>query len=385
MAEAERASAAKTEFLSRMSHELRTPLNAILGFGQLLELAPLPESEGGHARHIVRAGEHLLALINEVLDLATVESGRIDLELQPVALRALIDECVALVQPAARQAELTIDCRVHADCLPVRADRGRLKQVLINLLSNAVKYNRPGGEVVIDCHCEQGGLCEVRVTDTGPGLDAEQLARLFQPFERLAARETAIEGTGIGLSVCKRLTEAMGGQIGAFSEPARGSRFWLRLPTVTAGPEPLPPDHAPSAADNFRSGHTARRFTVLLVEDNLANLRLMQHIFVRRRDLDLISTTDPRQALALAQRHQPQLLLLDIQLPHLDGYQLLDLLRQAGITTPVVAVSANAMPADVARAVASGFDDYLSKPIDIQRLLATIDRLLPERPAVTAS
>ena len=379
-ADAERASAAKTEFLSRMSHELRTPLNAILGFGQLLELAPLPAEDGRHVKEIVRAGRHLLDLINEVLDLATVESGRMALTLQRVELHALVDECMALMQPAARQAELHLESRIQPDCRAVVGDRGRLKQVLLNLLSNAVKYNRRGGQVIVDCNCrpDADGPCEIRVTDTGHGLAPDQIDRLFQPFERLDAARGVIPGTGIGLSVSKRLVELMGGEIGVRSEPGQGSSFWLRMPADAGADVPEPAADAARAVPWPEVARAAAATgKVLYIEDNPANQRLMQHILSRRRDVDLVCSADPSAAVALARQQQPALVLLDIQLPGLDGYEVLASLRAAGVAVPAVAVSANAMPADVARGLAAGFAAYLTKPLDVQRVLAVLDAYLP--------
>jgi len=250
----------------------------------------------------------------------------------------------------------------------------------LNLLSNAIKYNRPDGRIVIDCACIEAGVCELRVTDSGAGLTASQIERLFQPFERLEASHTSIQGTGIGLSVSRRLMELMGGEIGATSKRGEGSTFWLRLRSVAAdaaadmrGAAVVLP--LPHAAPGPGEGNTPL-LKVLYVEDNPANQRLMQRILAHRRDLELITTADPREALALAQREQPALIVLDIQLPELDGYQLLDMLRAEGIAVPVVAVSANAMPADVARGRAAGFVEYMTKPLDVRRVLDVMAELL---------
>jgi PAS domain S-box-containing protein len=368
--DAERASAAKTEFLSRMSHELRTPLNAILGFGQLLELAPLAAEDAGHVQEVLAAGRHLLELIDEMLDLAAIEAGHIRLQLQPVALAALVDECLRQITPTAQQAGLRLEARIDASCLPVHADRARLRQVLSNLLSNAVKYNRSGGHIVVESHCA-AQVCELRVHDSGPGLSAEQIGRLFQPFERLDADRRGIAGTGIGLSVSKRLVELMGGSIGVSSQPGVGSVFQVRLPTAAAMPAalPTPPAAALASQDGVRAG-------VLYVDDHEANRRLMQQALQRRPGLRVRVAADAESALALACADPPALLLLDIQLPGLDGHALLAQLRAAGCSAPAVAVSAYAMPEDLARGRASGFVDYLTKPLDLARTLAVVDRLL---------
>jgi len=369
--EAERASAAKTEFLSRMSHELRTPLNAILGFGQLLELATLGAEDADHVREILCAGRHLLELIDEMLDLSTIEAGRIQLHLQPVPLPALVDECVRLITPAAEQAGLRLAWRIDADCLPVHADRNRLRQILLNLLSNAVKYNRAGGEVLVGAQCADG-VCELLVRDSGPGLSAEQIERLFQPFERLDADRSGNPGTGIGLSLCKRLVELMGGSIDVTSRLGEGSTFRVRLPTDPAAMRAAA-EAAPAAALRPIGSTPA---DVLYVEDNETNQWLMQLILQRHGGLRLRIAADADTALVMAAQEPPTLLLLDIQLPGLDGHTLLARLRAAGCAAPAVAVSANAMPADLIRAQAAGFVDYLTKPLDLRRTLAVIDRLL---------
>ncbi len=375
-AEAERASAAKTDFLSRMSHELRTPMNAIIGFSQLLELSSLPDEDAEHVEEIMRAGRHLLDLINEVLDLATVESGRIELAAESVSLGTLVDECVALMKPAAQQSDLRLHSHVEPSCRPVSADRGRLKQVLLNLLSNAVKYNRRGGRVTVDCDCSTEGICEIGISDTGPGLTPQQIERLFQPFERLDAARGAVQGTGIGLSVSKRLVELMGGEIGVHSDAGQGCRFWLRLPALTGAADETPPAPQPGNPPPAGTGDRDALIPVLYIEDNLPNQRLMRRILGLRGDIALVCGDDGRSAVALARQVRPALILLDIQLPGLDGYELLAQLRAEGVGVPVVAVSANAMPSDLERGRAAGFADYLTKPLDVQRVLDVMESLL---------
>jgi len=376
-ARAERASAAKTEFLSRMSHELRTPLNAILGFSQLLGMSTLPDGQSDTVTEILQAGRHLLALIDEVLDLATVESGSVPLQLGSIRAAELVDECLALVRPDARQARLIVDNRVDPFAPPVFSDRMRLRQVLLNLLSNAVKYNRPGGPLRVSSQRIGSGGLEVRVTDGGLGLTPDQVARLFKPFERLDAKRGSIPGTGIGLAVSKRLVELMGGTIGVDSVPGSGSTFWVRLPfaetdasvPVGEGAVPPAPSGAPEPADRPR-----RR--VLYVEDNVSNQRLMHHLLRMRPDIELEVVGDPRGAVDRACACRPELVLLDIQLPYIDGYRLLDAMRAAGVVAPIVAVSANAMPEDVARGAAAGFAAYLTKPLDVRRVLEVVGEQL---------
>ncbi len=378
-AEAERANHAKSEFLSRMSHELRTPLNAILGFGQLLLMQAADDPRRDWLREILHAGRHLLTLIDEVLDLARVEAGHLSVSPEPVALGLLVEECLALVQPdaAGRGVQLlpsSPTCTAH-----VRADRTRLKQVLLNLLSNAIKFNHDGGTVGVRCEREPGSdppMLRICVQDSGPGLDAAQQQRLFVPFERLDADSRQIQGTGIGLTLSKRLVELMGGRIGVDSAPGRGSSFWLQLPLAQALPAPAlvaPAQAAP--APSMRS----HRHTVLCIEDTPANLRLMEQIFAHRGDIGLVSATTPALGLALARSQHPALVLLDINLPDMDGYAVLQCLREHPATReiPVLAVSANAMPHDLERAKAAGFDGYVTKPVDVADLLARVDALLP--------
>ncbi|HET8870751.1 MAG TPA: ATP-binding protein [Aquabacterium sp.] len=381
--EAERANQSKSEFLSRMSHELRTPLNAILGFGQLLEMSLRDPGQQAQAHQIILGGKHLLALINEVLDLARVESGQMTVSLERVGVQALVRECLDLVRPQA----LAAGIQVHdAQCDPdvqVMADRIRCKQVLLNLLSNAIKYNRPGGEVWVRCASRHQKVA-IEVADSGEGLSPEQQARLFVPFERLGADERQIEGTGIGLALSKRLVSLMGGEIEVLSRPGLGSTFSVLLyPARTEGRvEALTLPHAPQLVDPIGTDPEAKQSrTVLCIEDNPNNLQLIESILGLLPDVRMLSAIAPGLGLELARTHQPDLILLDINLPDMDGFAVMRCLSESPATRhiPVVAVSANAMPQDLERGRAAGFVDYITKPIDVGRLLRVVDGLVGKR------
>jgi PAS domain S-box-containing protein len=380
--EAERASRAKNEFLSRMSHELRTPLNAVLGFAQLMRTdaaEPLGPAQRTRLHELERGARHLLTLINDVLDLARIEAGSLPLTLSAVDVAAAVDECLPLVQATAAGRGQRLELRPPPDpAPPVSADPVRLKQVLLNLLSNAVKYTPAGGQVWVTWR-RHGAQVHIEVGDTGPGLAPQQQERLFQPFERLDAARSGVDGAGIGLALSKWLVNLMNGELGVDSAPGSGSRFWLRLAVADEQASARPGAAAEASSwGELPAPAVALRRRVLYVEDNEVNRLLMQGMLERHPGVDLGLAERPEEALAMAERAAPDLVLLDIQLPGIDGFEVLRRLRAmpAMSGVPVVAVSANAMPEDRARAMAAGFDDYVTKPIDMPLLLATVDRWL---------
>jgi PAS domain S-box-containing protein len=374
--EAELANRAKSEFLARMSHELRTPLNAILGFAQLLEIDDLGAERGESVQQILRAGRHLLQLIDEILDVARIEQGTLSLSIEPVQLREIVREALDLIQPLAASANIRIRTEASQFDGHALADRQRLKQALMNLLSNAIKYNREGGDVIVSCGAAPGGRVRIEVADTGPGIPGEMMDRLFLPFERLGAERTPVEGTGIGLSISKRLIELMGGEIGAESQIGRGSTFWVELEPAEA-PEERVEQAAERAPEVLGSGGER---TVLYVEDNLSNLRLVERILARRPTARLITAMQGGLALELAREHRPDLILLDVHLPDIDGDEVLRRLREDPETRdiPVVAVSAEATPRKIERFLAAGARAYLTKPLDVKQFLEVVDEALAD-------
>ncbi|UXY13757.1 PAS domain S-box protein [Chitiniphilus purpureus] len=374
--EAERASQAKSEFLSRISHELRTPLNAILGFAQLMEMEATDPNQRRSVEQIVKGGRHLLRLINEVLDIARIEAGRMELALEAVPAAEVLDEAIELTAPLAASAGVALQREV-GPLLERRilADRQRLIQVILNLLSNAVKYNRqPGGVVTVSGALEDGRL-RIEVVDTGMGIEPELLARLFTPFERLGAERSQVEGTGLGLALSKRLIEAMHGRIGVHSMPGVQSTFWVTLPLAADGMHAAPPTHL-AVPQPLPSGGPLS--TILCIEDNLSNLALLEHILKRRPGVRMLPAMQGSLGLALAREHRPDLILLDLNLPDLPGDAVLAQLRTMPESrhTPVVMISADATAAAEARLRAAGVADYLTKPLDVVAFLAVVDRLL---------
>jgi len=376
---ADRANHAKSEYLSRMSHELRTPLNAILGFAQLLEMDGLQGEQGESLGHILSAARHLLALINEVLDIAAIEAGRLPLSVEPVAVAEVIGEAVELMRPLADQHGVLLVGSSTAACDDfVLADRQRLKQILLNLLSNGVKYNREGGSVRVVCEPGVDGRFRIEVADTGPGIPDEAVDLLFVPFERLSASLTGVEGTGLGLPLSQRLAHAMGGSLGVATTVGQGSTFWIELP-VAERPSRRGKRRQQHPVEQ-RSEQPASPLTVLYIEDNASNLELVERI-VQRRAASLISAMRPVLGLELAREHGPDLVLLDLQLPDIPGEEVLRRLqadpRTAGI--PVVVLSADARPGLVTALLAAGARAFLTKPIDVGELLGLLDRVAEER------
>jgi signal transduction histidine kinase/ActR/RegA family two-component response regulator len=379
---AEQASRAKSEFLSSMSHELRTPLNAIIGFGQLLaadQLRASEEQKRTFVDHIVTSGKHLLTLITEILNLAQIEAGRLSLSLEPVSLDEMFEDCRAMTEPMATPRGIRMVLPERCT-LSVVADRTRLKQVLLNLLSNAVKYNRNDGAVVVEC-ARIDGWVRVSVQDTGMGLSEEQVASLFQPFNRLGQEAGPHEGTGIGLVVTRHLVEMMGGTIGVRSTAGTGSVFWIELRESGAIARPAAPAAAaerPAAPPRPALEPGAVAATVLCVEDNPANLELVRSMLGFRPDVRLLTASDGRKGVDMARAERPDVILMDNNMPGLNGREALAILRDDPTTShiPVIALTANAMPSAIDAGLAAGFFRYLTKPIDVAALNDAVDSAL---------
>ncbi len=372
---AEQANRAKSDFLSSMSYELRTPLNAVIGFAQMLDLDPagrLTAKQQEYCGYIKSGGEHLLELVNEVLDLSGIEAGRLNLSIEPVNVQATLDEINTSMWPLAEKAGLTFDMAIVPASMAVRADQFRLRQILINLVSNAIKYNRRGGGVTLSALPSPGGRVRLVVSDTGIGIAQERQSELFEPFHRLGAEYTEVAGTGIGLALSRKLVAAMGGTIDFFSRPGQGSTFWIELPVAVAiAPRDI--SAATVAATNSRA--RAGGYTLLYIEDNPANLHLMEHLIATIPDVAMLSSAAPALGLDMAVAHQPHVIVLDLNLPGMNGFEVLDRLKAMPETRdiPVLALTAAAFPRDIRAGLAAGFFRYLTKPLDVNAFLAAID------------
>ncbi len=374
--DAERANRLKTEFLGRVSHELRTPMNAILGFGQLLQGEKLQPTQQESLSEIMHAGEHLLYLIDDVLDLSVVETGNVNLSFQDFRMDEWMQECLTMVQAQATKRGISIhadlDCSVDT-CL--RMDRERLKEVLVNILTNAIKYNADDGEVTVYCQRPTDDKLRIHVADTGPGLTHEQQLEMFEPFNRLGAEYSETQGTGIGLTIARRLMTQMDGDMGVQSAPGEGSIFWIECnicpPIVQSSGQPIqdPELTVVSSADTLK---------VLCIEDNLANMRLIEKILATRAEVDLSTVQTAEKGLEFARELIPDIILMDINLPGMDGYEALSRLRNYPQTRhiPVIAISAEASARDIERGQAAGFHAYITKPINVTELLECMEGLV---------
>lgn len=381
MQAAAQANAAKTEFLSNMSHELRTPLNSIIGFGQIIEMSPKPlqpETLKEYASHITNGGQHLLKLINEVLDLAKVEAGHQDLSIESFDPAETITRALNMIRASADKRGITVDGFDGLEgSYSISADRTRFQQVLLNLLSNAVKYNRDGGRVTLTAEHRKGGSVRFTVVDTGKGVPEKCLEGLFEPFERLGEQYGDIEGTGIGLTISKKMVEKMGGEIGVESVVGHGSAFWFELPRGEAIGTVVEPADDTAAEANTERG--AAPYEILYIEDNAFNLRVLEAMFGEFPGYRLRTATDGESGLEAAHAKRPDMILLDINLPGMNGIETADLMRRDPLLAdvPIIAVSANAMEWEIDRARDGDFDSYITKPIDVQvlrRELATWSR-----------
>jgi len=379
MTAAEKANLAKSAFLSSMSHELRTPLNAILGFAQLMESgSPLPTpSQQRSIGQILKAGWYLLELINEVLDLALIESGKLSLSVESVSLAEVMQECETMIEAQALKRGINVRFpRFDIEYL-VKVDRTRLKQAVINLLTNAIKYNCVGGTVVVACLVNNPGRIRICVEDSGEGLSREQIAQLFQPFNRLGQEMGGPEGTGIGLVTAKRLVELMDGKIGVESTVGKGSVFWIELNLTNERQHVIDTSESGTIAP-VQSQDGGQFRTVLYVEDNPANLMLVEDLIARQPDIHLLSATDGNRGIEIARASLPDMILMDINLPGISGIQALKILREDTATAhiPVVALSGNAIPRDIKRGLEAGFFHYLTKPINVTEFMNTLDATL---------
>jgi CheY-like chemotaxis protein/nitrogen-specific signal transduction histidine kinase len=374
--DAERANQAKSDFLARMSHELRTPLHAILGFGELLAREGLPPGQREKLAQINTGANHLLTLINEALDVAAIERGELRLSLEPVHVGEVLGEALEMVAPLAAARSLTIEVPPAGEAdVCVMADRQRLKQALLNFLSNAVKYNLERGTITVLCAAGEPVRLRIAVADTGVGINAERLTRVFEPFDRLGAETTDVHGTGLGLALTKQVIEAMNGEVGAESEIGLGTTLWLELSVVDVAPEEPPPPAPPPAIPS--AGARAEERTVLYIEDNPSNVRLVETILADRPEITLLGAAQGSLGLELVREHRPSLVLLDLNLPDMSGEDVLRGIRSDPNTSaiPVVVLTADARTGQAARLRSAGADDFVTKPFSFTQLLEVIDGL----------
>jgi len=398
--EAEKANRAKSRFLSNMSHELRTPLNAIIGFSQILKMDDeknLSDSQHENIDEIVNAGTHLMELITEVLDLSKIEAGHIELSLESLSVGEIVSESLQLIMPLAKEKNIKFCIYMDGKELGINdlarqhffvwADKTRVRQALLNLLSNAIKYNKFDGEVRIHCEQKQNNSVRIKVEDTGEGLSESQKTGLFNAFNRLGAEYTNIEGTGIGLVLTKTLVELMGGEIGMSSQLGIGSSFWIDLPDATISNENLSMSNVRENHLNQVDGVIDSKYCVLYIEDNPSNLRLVSRLLGRMPNIKMWSAHEPILGLELAKAHSPDLILLDINLPYINGFEVLRRLKIEENTknTPVFAISANSMPLDVEKGLQAGFSDYICKPINVLEFMESVTKALSALPAKVRS
>lgn len=374
---ADEANRAKSDFLSRMSHELRTPMNSILGFAQLLEMGELNGGQRKGINHILSSGKHLLDLINEVLDIARIESGQLSISLEPVQISTVIYEMLDIIKPQAFKQSIRLEFVDSPDnLLFVRSDKQRLKQILLNLLNNAIKYNHDPGSVQIKVTSQPNDWVRIAVEDSGIGIPAEFISKLFTPFERIGAENTKTEGTGLGLSVVKNIIEVMNGHYGVESTFGVGSTFWIELPLAKKQEMLNPKSENLPLVNNAK---TTKKGLILYIEDNLSNIELVEQIlYGERSGIELLTELHGSKTVQMAIEYQPDLILLDLNLPDIRGCEVLEQLKANERTKdiPVVVLSADAMPQQLNKLLKAGAKVYLTKPLDIPEFLKTIDKYI---------
>jgi len=384
--EAEKATKAKTQFLARMSHELRTPLNVILGFSQLLDMNLADPEHNESVQHILKAGKHLLSLINEVLDISRIDADKLSLSLQVVPVGEVMLSAIALVRSSVIQRRIEFVDQLNSRGVKhVIADNQRLQQVFLNLLSNAVKYNKTGGKVTVWCSERADNRIAVSVTDTGSGIPAENLSQLFTPFERLGADEVGIEGTGLGLALSKRLVELMDGSLEVSSIPGEGSTFSVVLPVASSPVQKLGKlgDERLTSKEKSALPTTCK---LLYIEEDMSNLRLVEKLLKPYHKIGLIFAQNGMQGLEMARKEQPEMILLDLDLPDMPGEKVLEKLHKQFETVdiPIVAISADTRPLRIEQVLKQGASHYLIKPIDVNKLLVAIGESIKIRENLTA-